>query len=139
MPHHHSHPRRESPGIRVKGNGTSVAYNPGETLSGATGMQIIKALAIIVAILATAVAGGCSEIGEPQPVYEMFNCRELADEYTLQNPRVRQVTGIEVIRESRDELLCTGRADIELAADHEVRIQVQRLESGRVTYSVKAQ
>ena len=95
-------------------------------------------LAIILAILATTVAGGCSEIGEPQPVYEMFNCRELADEYTLQNSRVRQVTDIEIIRESRDELLCTGRADIELAADHEVRIQVQRLESGRVTWSVKA-
>ena len=104
---------------------------------------------IIIALLTVtlAIATGCGDKAPPTPVptptpvpvYELFNCRELADKYTLQNSHVRRVTDIRIITENRDELQCRGKADVELAVDHDVLIYARRLGSGRISYGVKAE
>ena len=91
----------------------------------------------IVALLALAIATGCVDTTPTLvPVYEQFSCREIADEFTLQNSHIRRITDIRIITEDQDELLCRGRADVELATDYDVVIYARRLGSGRITYGV---
>ena len=94
----------------------------------------------VVALLTLAIATGCVDTTPPTqtpvPVYELFSCRELADEFTLQNSHIRRITDIRTITEDQDELQCRGKADVELSADFDVIIYARRLGSGRITYGV---
>lgn len=80
----------------------------------------------ISGLLILAIAAGCRDLTPPMatptpvPVHQLMSCREIADEFTLKDYEILRIAVIQIITESRDELLCRGRADIELAPDQKL-------------------
>ena len=109
----------------------------------------LPAVPTILGTLALLLAAGCSDLTPPArapapvhtptpvPVYQLMSCREIADEFTLKDYDIRRITNIQIITENRDELLCRGKVDIELAPDQNVVIYARRLGSGRITYGIE--